>query len=149
LHPSEDDKFYQEMMHFPNFRVLPKTTTLEQAVTEADVACTLWSTSGLEAMMMRRPLVVLDLDPMIYDLAWWPKGGGGVYISSIEALQGFVKNASSDVQFLREIVAQQNEFLGQSYAHPGAAAEAALDAIAEGAPLGNRLSAQEPVSTLS
>jgi hypothetical protein len=133
LHPLENEQFYQEMIdaRFPNFRILPKSTTLEQAVTQADVACTLWSTSGLEAMMMRRPLVVLDVHPMVYQYAWWPKSGGGIYIHTVEAMVDFVKQASMNRQHLIDLLSKQDKFLVENFANPGRAAEAVLDTIEE------------------
>jgi hypothetical protein len=131
LHPLEDESFYQDMLggRYPNFRILPKSTTLEQAVTQSDVACTLWSTSGLEAMMMRRPLLVLDVHPMVYQYAWWPKSGGGVYAPNLESATEFVKRASSDAQYLTALVAKQDQFLAENFANPGQAAEACLDTM--------------------
>lgn len=131
LHPSENDSFYREIgaFAFPNFTILPKSTTLERAVTGADVACTTFSTAGLEAMIMRRPLVVFDVAALIYEYAWWPKHGGGVYIPTADAMVGFVKKASTDVQFLAGIVGAQDQFLRQTFAHPGRAAESVLDTM--------------------
>lgn len=131
LHPLEDESFYRELLdgRFPNFRILPKSTTLEQAVTQADVACTLWSTSGLEAMMMSRPLLVFGIHPIVYQWAWWPKSGGGVYATTVEEVAGFAKEAGSDAGFLRGLVAKQNEFLKEHFANPGHAAQACLDLI--------------------
>ena len=132
LHPSEDECYYKDMVDLQNLRILPRSTTLEEAVTQTDVACTLYSTAGFEAMMMRRPLVVFDLAPVIHEYAWWPKHGGGFYVSTAEAMCDFVKNASSDGTFLSDLVTKQNQFLAQSFANPGKAAEAVLDTI-EGA----------------
>ena len=53
------------------------------------------STAGLEAMMMQRPLVVFDLAPMVSECAWWPKFGGGTYVTTAQAMLDFVKKASS------------------------------------------------------
>ena len=131
LHPIEDKSFYRDMLdgRFSNFRILPKSTTLEEAVRQADVACTLFSTAGLEAMMMRRPLVVFDVAPMIYEYAWWPKHGGGMYAPTAEAMLAFVKRASSDGRFIADLVTQQDRFLADSFANPGHAADAILDII--------------------
>jgi hypothetical protein len=131
LHPSEDECYYKDMAEFQNLTILPRSTTLEEAITQTDVACTLYSTAGLEAMMMQRPLVVFDLAPIIQEYAWWPKHGGGFYVSTAEAMRDFVKNASSAGTFLSDLVTKQNQFLAQAFAHPGQAAEAVLDTIEE------------------
>jgi hypothetical protein len=133
LHPVEDESFYHELLGgmFPNLSILPKSTTLEEAVAKADVTCTLWSTSGLEAMMMQRPLVVMDVAPKVHDYAWWPKSGGGTYAPTAEAMLAFITKASMDGQFLTQLVARQNEFLAQNFANSGRAAETILDTIEE------------------
>jgi CDP-glycerol glycerophosphotransferase (TagB/SpsB family) len=131
LHPSENEIFYRDLLNsgLPNFSVLPKSTTLEEAVTRADVACTIFSTAGLEAMIMRRPLVVFDVDPMVYEYAWWPKFGGGTYIHTAEAMLDFVKKASAGGQFLAGLVSKQDQFLTENFANPGRASEAILDML--------------------
>jgi hypothetical protein len=136
LHGVEDDSFYRDMLggRFPNFSILPKSTTLEEAVTHADVACTVYSTSGLEAMMMRRPLVVFDMGPAVYEYAWWPKYGGGTYAPTSEAMLAFVKKAASDGQFVADLMAKQDRFLAENFANPGRAADAILDAVQEFVP---------------
>jgi len=135
LHPVEDESFYRDMLdgRFPNFSILPKSTTLGAAVTQADVACTLFSTAGLETMMMGRPLVVFDVDPLNHQsqTIWWPKHGGGTYVPTAEAMLDFVKKASSDGQFVADLVAKQNQFLAENFANPGHAADAILDSIQE------------------
>jgi hypothetical protein len=133
LHPREDETFYRELLdgRFPNFSILPKSTSLAEAVMQADVACTLFSTAGMEAMIMRRPLVVFDVGPVIREYAWWPKSGGGVYVGSPEEMAEFVKKAASDGQFLSDLVAKQDQFLSENIANPGRAAEAVLDTIQE------------------
>ena len=108
-----------------------KIATLEESVTQADVACTLWSTSGLEAMLMRRPLVVFDLVPLVQDYAWWPNRGGGTYVSTAGAMLDFVKRASSDGQFLTSLVTRQEQFLAETFVNPGQAADAVLDTVEE------------------
>jgi hypothetical protein len=131
LHPVENESFYAELLdgRFPNFSILPKSTTLEAAVTQADAACTLWSTSGLEAMMMHRPLVVFDVAPVIHDFAWWPEFGGGVYVATAKAMIEFASQSASNGHLLADVVAKQDRFLTQNFSHPGRAAEVVLDTI--------------------
>ncbi|MGO9374711.1 MAG: hypothetical protein ACLQBD_21790 [Syntrophobacteraceae bacterium] len=131
LHPVEDQSFYTDMLDgsFPNLSILPKETTLEEAIKLADVACTIWSTAGLEAMVMRRPLVVFDIVPLVRQYAWWPKFGGGTYISSEDAMMHFIGQASTDQRFLGCLVKGQDDFLTRSFANSGRAAEAVLECI--------------------
>jgi glycosyltransferase involved in cell wall biosynthesis len=131
LHPSEDDSFYRDIGDDVRrlLTILPKSTTLEQAVTSADVACTLYSTAGLEAMMMGCPVVVLDVEPEISKYAWWPKCGGGVYVPTAEALRTFIAQAGESAAFLDDIVARQRAFLRNAFANHGKAADAVVSLI--------------------
>lgn len=133
LHPNEDDSFYRSLLNRrpTNFRVLPKSMPLEEAVTGADLACTLYSTSGFEAMMMRRPLVVFDLDPIIHEYAWWPKFGGGIYVNNLETMLDFAGKASSNPLYLADLVTRQDWFLEQNFANHGRAADCMLDTVEE------------------
>jgi hypothetical protein len=131
LHPIEEESFYRGLRdaHLPNFTVLPKSTTLEEAVTGADVACTLFSAAGLEAMMMRRPLVVFDVAGIVRETAWWPARGGGTYVPTAAAMIEFVGKASADRTFLADLVKQQDQFLAESFSNPGGAAEMILNIV--------------------
>jgi hypothetical protein len=133
LHPSEDDSFYRKIGDdvLRHLTILPKSTTLEQAVTGADVACTLFSTAGLEAMMMGRPLVVFDVDPAVSEYAWWPKQGGGVYVSTGDAMNDFITRAKEGASFLNEIVALQYNFLQRTFANRGTAAETVVSFVSQ------------------
>lgn len=82
LHPVETGDFYNNLLkkHGANLRLLPKSTTLQDAVKESDVAITIFSTAGLEVMIMQRPLIILNLSPQLTKFVWWPsKGGGSMY----------------------------------------------------------------------
>ena len=62
----------------PRVQILRPDVSLQQATEEADVACTIRSTAGLEAMMMQRPVIVIDLLPGSDCSVWWPSHGGGL-----------------------------------------------------------------------
>jgi hypothetical protein len=131
LHPNEDDSFYRGIVanHSPNFKILPKSVSLEEAVGGADVACTLFSTSGLEAMIMRCPLVVLGLAPIIHDYAWWPKFGGGTYVHNCEEMMNFINRTNVDNTFLKDQVHRQDGFLLDNFANHGSASEVILNSV--------------------
>lgn len=133
LHPIEDESFYRDILdsHFNNFKILPKSTSLEEGVAQAEVACSLNSTAGLEAMVMRKPLVVFDIDPMIRQSAWWPKRGGGIYVKRAEEMTEFVRKSAADNNFVLELLKKQDDFLSMTFANQGRAAEAVLNVIEE------------------
>ena len=133
LHPIEDDSFYDDILdsNYKNFKILPKSTSLGEALIQSDVACTLNSTAGLEAMVFQKPVVVFDIDPMIAESAWWPKLGGGVYVKSAEKMTEFVCKTAADINFVPELLKKQNDFLSMCFANQGRASEAMLDVIKE------------------
>jgi hypothetical protein len=133
LHPNEDERFYRDILDGPfiNFKILPKSTSLEESVSNADVTCTLYSTAGLEAMVMQKPLVVFDIDPKIQEISWWPNSGGGIYIKSVEDMVEFVNKSALNCNLLSELLLKQNDFMSITFANQGRAGEAILDEIEE------------------
>jgi hypothetical protein len=131
LHPSEDSSFYQQMGStvYRHLEVLPKTISLEKAVGESDVILTLFSTAGLEAMILRRPVLVADVGEKVREFAWWPQFGGGLYVKSpgelLEAIDGLARDDLGRIAQLD----LQRRFLERSFANRGRAAMAAVDEI--------------------
>ena len=93
------------------------------------MACSLYSTAALEAMVMQKPLVVFNIHPLIPKTAWWPKRGGGIYVKCAKEMMEFSKKSVSDKGFLSELVREQNGFLCKTFANHGRAAEAVLEEI--------------------
>lgn len=126
LHPTESDHFYRslgkrvtELLTFA-----PTSASFEQTVKEADLCCTIASTSGLEAMLMQKPLLVFNADPWIMCEAWWPRYKGGTFISSPSDLDRYVKHILEDDGFREQRIYEQNEFLARRFSNLGCAAGA-------------------------
>jgi hypothetical protein len=131
LHPMEDDSFYRELGKdvFERLTFHPKDISLEDAVTDADVVSTTYSTAGLEAMIMDRPLIVAPAIPRIREFSWWPTKGGGTYGDSAEDFQSQLTNLVSDRGYLTKQLEQQRAFLANSFANHGHAAEKVVDLL--------------------
>ena len=131
LHPSEEDSFYRELDDkiFKRLEIYPKSTSLVDAVTGADVVTTLFSASGLEAMMMERPVIVPVFSARGRELAWWPDLGGGAYVSSAAEFRQRLMDLLSDPQVRNRQLDSQRSFLRKSFANPGRAGEAIVDLI--------------------
>jgi hypothetical protein len=131
LHPAEDDSFYRKMGSsvFERLVFHPRETSLSDAVADADVVTTIYSTAGLEAMIMNRPLIVAPLSPRVRELATWPATGGGVYASSAEDFRGQFSKLVSDSDYKSRQMKRQGSFLMRHFANPGHAAERIVDLL--------------------
>ena len=121
LHPTEGDHFYRSLgKRVPeSLTFSPARASLEEAVEEADICCTIASTAGLEAMLMQKPLLVFNADEWIMLEAWWPNYGGGTYISSPDELAQYIRHMVEEDGFSQSRINQQNEFLAQRYINLG------------------------------
>jgi hypothetical protein len=133
LHPAEDDSFYRELGLAGHSRVQiqPRNISLDDAVAEADVVCTIRSTAGLQAMMMRRPLIVLDLTPGDECSVWWPLHGGGLAVKNPETFKTVFDQLVDSPVFRDSLLKSQQEFLDKSFANKGNAAAAIVDYLEE------------------
>ena len=131
LHPAEDDSFYRKMgtSIFERLVFHPKETSLPEAVADADVITTIYSTAGLEAMIMNRPLIVAPLSPRVREIAPWPATGGGVYASSAEDFRSQFSKLVSDQDYKSRQMERQTSFLASHFANRGHAAERIVDLL--------------------
>lgn len=131
LHPMEDDSFYRALDSdvFSRLTFHSRQTSLEDAVTDADVVTTAYSTSGLETMIIGRPLIVAPAIPRVRELAWWPGSGGGVYAESAEDFDTQLTSLVSDRSQWVSRLEQQQSFLRKSFANQGHAAECVVDLL--------------------
>lgn len=131
LHPMEDDSFYRTLDSdvFSSLTFHSKQTSLEDAVTDADVVTTAYSTSGLETMIIGRPLIVAPAIPRVRELAWWPATGGGAFAESAEDFDVQLTSIVSDRSRWTKQLEQQHSFLSKSFANQGHAAECVVDLL--------------------
>ncbi len=145
LHPSEDDSFYRsgDLSHLAQVEVLPREVSLEQAVSQSDVVCTIRSTAGLQAMMLQKPVIVLDLLKQTSPPVSWPLDGGGIYARDAAEFCNCLNRLVSDTVFAHSVLTKQQHFLERKFAHPGKAAAAVVDYLDE------QTSARSPMATQS
>ena len=141
LHPAEDGSFYRQIERsvFERLEFHPKDISLQEAVTDADVVTTIYSTAGLEAMIMDRPLIVAPLTPRVRELAPWPETGGGTYSSSAADFCAQLTKLISDQVYRTTQMDQQRQFLAKNFANCGHSAERIVDLL-------ERYSSHLPVS---
>lgn len=131
LHPRESNDFYIKLNRNLDNKVyvFPKSTTLENAVLDSDIVFSLYSTAGLEAMMMRKPLIILDVSPEIRTIAWWPSLGGGIYCNTAENIYDIIKNIVVDSEYRKYIMEKQDEFINNCFANRGKATESVIELL--------------------
>ena len=131
LHPSEESAFYQGLGHdiYARLEFCPPSTRLEAAILESDVVTTLYSTAGLEAMILGRALIVPSLSERVPELAWWPHFGGGMYVHTPQEFAQRLGELTSNPHCRSSQLARQREFLKGCFVNHGHAAEAIVDIL--------------------
>lgn len=129
LHPSEDDSFYREcaISNLPRVEMSSKKISLEQAVDQADVVCTIRSTAGLQAMMLQKPVLILDLAKAGGPPVTWPLQGGGCYVRNAREFQDTLEGLVADAEILQSVLTKQNRFLNLKFANRGQAANSIVN----------------------
>jgi hypothetical protein len=129
LHPAEDDSFYHErgISKLEQLEILPRHISLEQAVEDATVACTIRSTAGMQAMMLQKPLIVLNLSSLAGQPVTWPTQGGGIYIKTAVEFKKALERLTNDKDYVCSLLTSQDEFLNKTFANKGSAACAIVD----------------------
>jgi hypothetical protein len=102
---------------------------LEEAILEANVVTTLYSTAGLEGMILDRALLVPCLSDRVQELAWWPRFGGGIYAYTPADFAERLHELTSNPLCLSSQLHRQREFLKGCFVNRGHAAEAIVDLL--------------------
>ena len=133
LHPAEDDSFYRELgvLKEGKVEVQSRHVSLEEAVAQADITCTIRSTAGLQAMIMQRPVMIIDLMPENECSIWWPSNGGGIAAKTPEQFRAYGERLIDDSEFRIRHLNSQARFLDETFANKGKAAASIVDYLAE------------------
>ena len=121
LHPREDERFYREngLLENDAFRVLPKSTSLNDAFEESDIAVVMFSTAGLEALANGLPLIVPALDNDVVEYTWWPRFGGGVFAPDAGHFLDIVSQLRKSETSRQNLLTQQTDFLDRAFSNQG------------------------------
>ena len=133
LHPGEDESFYHEIgiVGHPQVQIQPRNISLEDAVAEADVTCTIRSTAGLQAMILQRPLVIIDIVPNTECAVWWPLNGGGLAAKTPKDFEVHCSRLTGNSEFRASTLNSQREFIDRAFANKGRATSSVVDYLAE------------------
>lgn len=131
LHPTEGTDFYRSLGEkiFSKLEFLPRDMSLEDSLDLADFVCTTISTSGLEAMMRKKPVLVFAADKWVKSVAWWPEYQGGLYISNANEFSEFLLRINSEADFVQKMIDQQNRFIHRRFKNFGESSKAIAELL--------------------
>lgn len=125
LHPAENSSFYDDLItKYSNIKIQSKNNSLIDDLNSCSLVITIWSTAGLEAMICEKPLIVLNINREVEDVAWWPKLGGGVYCNTQENFAEIINDLILQSNYSYEMVKKQNDFINRCFTNLGNAAQA-------------------------
>jgi hypothetical protein len=131
LHPSENRSFYDDLD--PAVAAVldfyPPSTTLETALREADVATTLYSTSGMEAMIMGCPLIVPIVSPRMTEPNLLPQIPGALFVHTPEEFRRELEALVSDPDRRARQAEVQRNILEHCFSNQGGASNAIVDLL--------------------
>lgn len=129
LHPNENLEFYEKLNPETRRRlkILPKYTSLFDALNASDVVSTIFSTAGLEGMIKGLPLIILDIDKKVKEHCWWPKFGGGVYCDDYKSFINVLNNFHDKPNYREYILNKQNKFLHNNFINQGRASKVIIN----------------------
>lgn len=135
FHPVEDESFYRAMGDEIYRRLIfhPRNLPLEQTVSDADIVSTVYSTAGMEAMVMNKPVIIAPATSRVRELAWWPSLGGGTYAVTVQDFRAQIDRLVNDPDYRLRQIEVQRQFLAKSFANQGHAAEQIVDMLEEAA----------------
>jgi hypothetical protein len=133
LHPAESRTFYEDMNPdvVGKLEFYPSATKLEDALEEADVVTTLFSTAALEAMMKRRPVIVSIVSPRMAEPALLPQVKGAFRVHTPEEFGRELQLLISNPEHRNRRLAFQSASLNQYFANQGHASQAIVDLLEE------------------
>jgi hypothetical protein len=131
LHPSEDRRFYDELAPEIKGKLAfhSKSTTLPEALAEADTVTTLYSTAGLEAMIAGHPLIIPLISPRMTEPGLLPQIKGGKFVHSPIEFKKELELLLASSEYRGRQLERQREALSDSFANQGHAAEAIVELI--------------------
>ena len=131
LHPSEDRSFYEDLGHQVTAAIefYPASKTLHEALREADVATTLYSTSGMEAMTMGLPMIVPIVSPRMTEPNLLPQLPGALRVYTPEEFELQLEAMVSNPGKRAGQVEAQNAILKHCFSNQGRASGAIVDIL--------------------
>lgn len=136
LHPLDSRENWQnEGPRSANVGYLDGKTSLAQALGEADLVCSFYSTILAEALLWEIPVVQLNPFPEL--VSGFPDRDGIAWVQDIDALRALVARWQASAAALESLLAKQHTLREGYFSHLGSASRRFWDAL----PLARRASA--------
>jgi hypothetical protein len=131
LHPSENRSFYDDLdpQIAAKVEFYPASTSLKDSLREADVATTLYSTSGMEAMIMGRPVIVPIVSPRMTEPNLLPQIPGALRVRTPQEFSRELKALVSSPDRRTRQLKSQTDVLNRCFANQGRASSAIVDIL--------------------
>lgn len=111
-HPGENPVAYQSILENSNTGSIELVTkgSIRPLLEECDLVVTVFSTSGVEAMLLNRPVLVLNLsaEPPLAPYLW-----AAALVTEAEALPGMISRILTDAPFRAELVEKGGRFVDE------------------------------------
>jgi predicted glycosyltransferase len=130
LHPDENLKWYQHAINSLNYKVIiVKDLDLFELLNACDVMMTLYSTTALEAMIMDKPVITINL-MNIPDRMPYAESGAALGVYSAEDIAPAIKKAMYDEEIKKKLETGRKKFVyEQAYLIDGKASRRVADLI--------------------
>lgn len=134
LHPVDRSENWADALgeNWSAVRFYGPETDLAQVMSEADIACSFYSTVILEAMLFNIP--VFQLVPEGAEVVDYSIGGGATRVATGEGLVAGVHKLLQDTDHMRQVIADQNRYVAEYFVNVGRAAPAIYAALARATP---------------
>ena len=131
LHPSEDQSFYDQLNPEVRRRLefYPPAVTLDSALVGADVAMTLTSTSGLDAMARGVPVIVPVVAESMLQPGVQARLHGAILVRTPEEFRRECERLNSDITHRVEQITEQRKAVNLYFANQGYAGAAIMDLL--------------------
>jgi hypothetical protein len=133
LHPAENRSFYEDFEPevVARLEFYSPSTSLEDALRDANVVTTLFSTAGLEAMMAGRPLIIPVVSPRMTEPGLLPRIQGAILVRTPTEFKQELKDVISNPEHRARQLGFQKESLERGFSNQGRASEAIVDLLDE------------------
>jgi hypothetical protein len=133
-HPAENKKSYADFIEktkIPNAIVLASDYNTMKALCVCDLVITMFSTTALEAMMLEKPVITINVEEET--ASPFAKGGPTMNVSTSKELLQAINGVLTNHDLRKSLIDRQNTFLSeQMYGMDGQSSKRATDFIKKG-----------------
>lgn len=109
-HPSEWEELVDYYNTLDGVEVYAKALPIESLITESNVVITFFSTSALDAVVHRKPVIIINLSKEHHLGALFAERGAGIEVTNLSQLEGAIKKSMSR-KFIRTFERRRRKFI--------------------------------------